>query len=132
MSWSRAIEIAGSEAVFAVLFIGFLWVVIGYVKKVLDDNKKESQAREQYIFDMHEKQMDNMQDMMEQQRRSHEKREEAIQRHLDKNTEQLSAIAETMNIIQKEVSRVESKVDTNFVTVWKELGGKRDKTNTGG
>jgi septal ring factor EnvC (AmiA/AmiB activator) len=108
--------IASSEYVFAILFILCLFIVgrwaFNFVKEVRDENT----GRENKIFEMYDKQLEGS-----------TKREEELMKNLNKNTEQLGNIADTLTDVQKNLSKLETKVDGDLKEVWKELGGKADK-----
>jgi hypothetical protein len=138
MSLKDVTNIAQSEAVFAILFIGLLFLIIRQAKVWLDENKQSTQEREQYIFSMHEKQMseikenmlherNNAHELIQEQRISFEKREGELLKHLNKNTEQLGNIADTLKDVQRNLGKLEDRMEDNFMEVWKELGSKQDK-----
>jgi flagellar motility protein MotE (MotC chaperone) len=123
--------IASSEFVFAILFIASLVFAVRMFKDYIEKNRQETTEREQYIQEMHNKQMDELKDQLKLQRDDSQKREQELMRHLGKNTEQLSknveqmqGIAETIKHIQLNLSKLEDRVEDNFLEVWKELGNK--------
>lgn len=139
MDLKNILAVAQSEAVFAVLFIGLLWLAAKQIKVTMEQSRESSIEREKYIFDIHERQMlelkenmlherNNSHELLIEQRVSTDKREEALLKHLDKNTEQLSGVADTLKDIQRNLSKLEDRVEDNFMEVWKELGSKQDKT----
>lgn len=111
-------SIASSEVVFALLFIFGLFVVGRYVVQFIAEMKDENTHRETQIIDLYKEQIANSNN-----------REVELMKHLEKNTEQLGNIADTLNDVQRNLSKLESRVDDNFKDVWKELGSKADKTN---
>jgi len=132
--------VAQSEFVFAILFIGLLWLAIRQVKQTLDESRQSSLEREKYIFDIHERQMTELKEnmlhernssheLMIEQRVSFDQRETALLKHLEKNTDQLGNIADTLKDVQKNLKGLEKDVNDNFLEVWKELGSKADKQN---
>jgi len=140
MSLKDIMTIASSETVFAVLFVAFLWIVIAQVKTALKETRESAQKREEYILTSHEKQMNEIKEnmlherassheLMVEQRISFDKREQELLKHLNKNTEQLGNIAETLKDIQNNLKSVENRMEDNFMDVWKELGNKIDKHN---
>lgn len=116
MTLREIIDIANSEAVFAVLFIVGLYSVARYVQTALRDQKEENNRREEQLFQMYREQLE-----------ASARREAELMKNLEKNTEQLGNIAETLKEVQRNLSKLEDKVDTNFMAVWKELGSKADK-----
>lgn len=138
MSLKDIMTVAGSDMVFAVLFIGLLWIILTHFKKWSAEQKESALEREKYILQLHEKQMMDMKEnmlhernanfeLLVEQRHSFEKREGEILKHLSKNTEQLTNVAETLKEIQRNLSKLEDRVEDNFMEVWKELGAKQDK-----
>lgn len=138
MSIDDVTKIAQSEVVFAILFIGLLYLVLKQVQKALETHRNLSAEREKYIMDMHEKQMselkenmlherNNSYEIMQEQRHSFDKRETELMKHLEKNTAQLTNITGTLKSIQHNLSKLEERVEDNFMDVWKELGAKQDK-----
>lgn len=111
-------SIASSEVVFALLFIFGLFVVGRYVVQFIAEIKDENTHRETQLIDLYKEQITNSNN-----------REVELMKHLEKNTEQLGNIADTLNDVQRNLSKLESRVDDNFKDVWKELGSKADKTN---
>lgn len=138
MSLKDVMTVASSEYVFAVLFIGFLWIAIKQVQGTMTRERESSNDREKYIFVMHDKQLaelkDNMlhernnsHEMLIEQRHSFDKRESELVKHLNKNTDQLSNIADTLKDVQRNLGKLEDRMEDNFMEVWKELGSKSDK-----
>lgn len=136
MGFDELMAIAQSEFVFAILFIGLLYLSVKQVQKALETNRAQSADREQYIMDMHHKQMvelkenmlherGNMNEIIQEQRHSFNKRETELLKHLEKNTAQLSNITGTLKDIQRNLSKLEERVEDNFMDVWKELGSKQ-------
>lgn len=140
MNAKDILMIAQSDAVFAVLFIGILWIAGRFVKQYFADQKQESLEREAYIMDMHKQQMeglkddmiiqrDNYNNLLVEQRLSFDKRENELLKVLNKNTDQLTGVAETMKDIQRGIVKLEDRMEDNFMQVWKELGSKADKAD---
>lgn len=138
MSLKDIITVASSEYVFAVLFIAFLYVAIKQVQNTMKQERESSRERETYIFSMHEKQLDevksnmlyergNSHKLLLEQRQSFDSRETKLMDHLSKNTDQLGNIAVTLKDIQRNLSKLEDRMEDNFMEVWKELGSKIDK-----
>ncbi|PEZ47021.1 hypothetical protein CN367_11665 [Priestia megaterium] len=111
-------SIAGSEMVFAVLFIFVLFIAGKWVIQFIAEMKDENAHRETQLIDLYKEQITNS-----------NTREQELMKHLDKNTDQLENIADTLSDVQKNLSKLESKVDADLKDVWKELGGKADKIN---
>lgn len=140
LSLDDIIKVVGSDSVFAVLFVFFLFLVVKQVQRALELNREMSTQREQYIMDMHDKQMSELKEnmlhernssfeMFAEQRKSFDAREAKLLEHLSKNTDQLGNISETLKDIQRNLSKLEDRVEDNFMEVWKELGSKQDKNN---
>lgn len=138
MSLKDIMTVASSDVVFAVLFIGLLYVLLSAFKKWATEQKEMSIERERYVLTMHEKQMIELKEnmlhernanfeLLVEQRRSFETREAELIKVLNKNTDQLSSIADTLKDIQRNLSKLEDRVEDNFMDVWKELGSKLDK-----
>lgn len=138
MGVKEIIAIASSEYVFAILFIGFLWIAVKQVQATMTRERESSAEREKYIFSMQEKQLAELKENMlhernssyeiiSEQRQSFEKREGELVKHLNKNTEQLSNIADTLKDVQRNLGKLEDRMEDNFMEVWKELGSKIDK-----
>lgn len=130
--------VAQSEAVFAVLFILVVLAVGWYIKKVLDQNRESSAQNQQYILEMHERQMgeikenmlherNNAHEILMEQRRSFDGRETALLSHLGKNTDQLAHVSDTLKDIRQSMGKLEDRMEDNFHDVWKELGAKIDR-----
>jgi predicted RNase H-like nuclease (RuvC/YqgF family) len=111
------LTIANSEVVFAVLFIVGLFAVGKYVRDALREQKEENAKREEQLISFYREQLEIS-----------TKRETELMRHLDKNTEQLRNIADTLKEVQRNLSKLEDRVEDNFMAVWKELGSKADKS----
>lgn len=116
MTIRDAISLANSEVVFAVLFIVGLFAVARYVNNVIREQKEENKYREEQLFMLYQKQIEDS-----------ARREADLMRNLERNTEQLTNVANTLKEIQRNLSKLEEKVDTNFMQVWKELGAKVDR-----
>lgn len=138
MNLKDIMTIANSEVVFAILFIGLLLLVVRGIKIHFEQSRIESEKREQYIFKMYEQQMQTMESgmtkqreeynqLITEQRESFNKREEELLKHLSRNTDQLSNVAETLRDIQRSLGKLEDRVENNFLQVWKELGTKLDR-----
>ncbi|AYP68732.1 hypothetical protein BpsS36_00026 [Bacillus phage vB_BpsS-36] len=102
-------NIASSETVFAILFIGLLFLVGKFIKQFIEKQREDSNKREEYIFSMHERQQEES-----------KLREEKLHSHLSRNTDQLEKIAGTLD-------KLETRVEHNFSEVWKEINNKQDK-----
>lgn len=118
MSLKDIANIAGSEFVFAILFIAGLIYVALYVKGVLEQNRQDSKNREESIMNIYKEQLEKA-----------DTREEKLMDYLDKNNEQLENVANTLKEVQENLQKVEDRMEDNFMLVWKELGNKLDKQN---
>lgn len=116
MSVKDAVALANSDVVFAVLFIVGLFAVARYVNSVIREQKEENRQREEQLIALYQKQLEDS-----------AKREAELMRNLERNTEQLANVAATLKEIQRNLSKLEEKVETNFMEVWKELGSKADR-----
>lgn len=86
MTVEQAERIAQSQFVWAILFILLFMIVVGYLVRTSD-------KREKKLMDFHD-----------QSKSESNKREEWLKGHLDKNTEQLQDISQTIGVVQKEMS----------------------------
>jgi septal ring factor EnvC (AmiA/AmiB activator) len=111
------LTIANSEVVFAVLFIIGLFAVGRYITNALKEQKEENTRREEQLIEFYKNELEKS-----------ALREGELMRHLDKNTEQLRTIAETLKDVQRGLTKLEDRVEDNFMAVWKELGSKADKS----
>lgn len=109
-------KVVNSEVTFSILFISFLIFAGKQVKKTIETMSAESREREKYILKVYE-----------QHNESHNKREAHLLEQLEKNTEHLGSVAQTMQGIQNNLVRLEEKMDSNFSSVWRELRNKQDR-----
>lgn len=109
-------NLATSEVLFAVLFIGGLIFIGRWFLIYMAEQKKENDERETQLIDIYKAQIDRS-----------SMRENELMTHLSKNTEQLVKIADTLEGVQTNLQRVENRVHEDLQTVWKELGAKADK-----
>jgi len=116
VSVKDVVALANSDVVFAVLFIVGLFAVARYVNSVIREQKEENRQREEQLIALYQKQLEDS-----------AKREAELMRNLERNTEQLANVATTLKEIQRNLSKLEEKVETNFMEVWKELGSKADR-----
>lgn len=93
MPIEHAERIAQSQVAWAVLFIFLFMVVIGYLVRTSD-------KREKKLMDFHE-----------QSKADSNKREERLMTHLEKTTKELSTITHTVGDIQKEMVRMNNRMD---------------------
>lgn len=92
MTVEQAERIAQSQFVWAILFILLFMIVIGYLVRTSD-------KREKKLMDFHD-----------QSKSESNKREEWLKGHLDKNTEQLQDISQTIGVVQKEMSYMSDRI----------------------
>ncbi|HHL0786881.1 TPA: hypothetical protein ACQ0IG_002258 [Streptococcus agalactiae] len=92
MTVEQAERIAQSQFVWAVLFILLFMIVVGYLVRTSD-------KREKKLMDFHD-----------QSKSESNKREEWLKGHLDKNTEQLQDISQTIGVVQKEMSYMSDRI----------------------
>lgn len=93
MPIEQAEKIATSQVVFAVLFILLFFIVISYLVKTSD-------KREKKLMDFHE-----------QSKVDSTKREDRLMTHLEKTTAELGTITHTVGDIQKEMVRMNDRMD---------------------
>lgn len=86
-------KIAQSQFVWAILFIMFFFIIIGYLIKTSD-------KREKKIMDLHE-----------QSKADSNRREERLMTHLEKTTTELTTITHAVGDIQKEMARMNDRMD---------------------
>ncbi|HGA2517204.1 TPA: hypothetical protein ACGUD2_000040 [Streptococcus agalactiae] len=92
MTVEQAERIAQSQFVWAILFILLFMIVVGYLVRTSD-------KREKKLMDFHD-----------QSKSESNKREEWLKGHLDKNTEQLQDISQTIGVVQKEMSYMSDRI----------------------
>lgn len=92
MTVEQAERIAQSQFVWAILFILLFMIVVGYLVRTSD-------KREKKLMDFHD-----------QSNSESNKREEWLKGHLDKNTEQLQDISQTIGVVQKEMSYMSDRI----------------------
>ncbi|MFS6068808.1 hypothetical protein STV75_08015 [Streptococcus agalactiae] len=92
MTVEQAERIAQSPFVWAILFILLFMIVVGYLVRTSD-------KREKKLMDFHD-----------QSKSESNKREEWLKGHLDKNTEQLQDISQTIGVVQKEMSYMSDRI----------------------
>ncbi|EPW80167.1 hypothetical protein [Streptococcus agalactiae] len=92
MAVEQAERIAQSQFVWAILFILLFMIVVGYLVRTSD-------KREKKLMDFHD-----------QSKSESNKREEWLKGHLDKNTEQLQDISQTIGVVQKEMSYMSDRI----------------------
>lgn len=110
-------DIAGSEAFFALLFLLGLVLVGKYVIQTITDIKQENEERERQLLGLYKEQL-----------KQSEQREQQLMSHLDRSSEQLTNVAETLKDIQENLEKLENKVESTFHEVWKELGSKANRS----
>lgn len=93
MPIEEAEKIAHSQFVWAILFIMFFFIIVGYLIKTSD-------KREKKIMDLHE-----------QSKADSNRREERLMTHLEKTTTELATITHTVGDIQKEMVRMNDRMD---------------------
>lgn len=89
----QAERIATSQAAWAILFVLLFIIVIGYLVRTSD-------KREKKLMDFHE-----------QSKADSNKREDRLMTHLEKTTTELSTITHTVSDVQKEMSRMNDRLD---------------------
>lgn len=92
MTVEQAERIAQSQFVWAILFILLFMIVVGYLVRTSD-------KREKKLMDFHD-----------QSKSESNKHEEWLKGHLDKNTEQLQDISQTIGVVQKEMSYMSDRI----------------------
>ncbi|EPT35825.1 MULTISPECIES: hypothetical protein [Streptococcus] len=93
MPFEEARRIAESQFTWEILFILLFVVSAGYLIRTSD-------KREKKLMDFHE-----------QSKADSNKREERLMNHLEKTTEELSTITHTVGDIQKEMVRMNNRID---------------------
>ncbi|AVO23034.1 hypothetical protein [Bacillus phage Anath] len=117
MGIAELIEVAKSEVVFAVLFIISLIAVGKWVVEFIQSVREENSTREDQLLELHEKQAEKS-----------AVREEKLMVHLERTTDQLERMTDTQVQMQESMGKLEQKIDQGLTEVWKELGGKVDKS----
>ena len=93
MPIEEAEKIAQSQVAWAILFILLFFIIIRYLIKTSD-------KREKKIMDLHE-----------QSKADSNRREERLMTHLEKTTTELTTITHTVGDIQKEMGRMNDRMD---------------------
>lgn len=93
MPFEEAQRIAESQFTWEILFIILFVVVVGFLVRTSD-------KREKKLMDFHE-----------QSKADSNKREERLMDHLDKTTTELGVISNTVGEIQKEMVRMNNRMD---------------------
>lgn len=110
------------------VLIGFLFFMaikfMGHIKQEAENRDKQDerqrQQTESFNQSLREIREDNIRLFSEE--RAHAKEREAqLLRHLDKNTEQIGHIAETLKEVQSSFYNLDAKVDNNFRTLTDEI-----------
>jgi F0F1-type ATP synthase delta subunit len=109
-------DLANSEATFAVLFILGLYFIGKWFMNYMAEQKEENRMREEQLIDNYKEQLAQS-----------NQREVRLITHLEKNTEQLKHIANTLDGVEQRLTTFEVKINNDLHNVWKELGGKQDK-----
>jgi Tfp pilus assembly protein PilO len=116
MGFKELMQLANSEVFFAVLFVIGLVVIGKWFFAHMKEQREENREREEQLIDIYKSEL-----------AKGETREANLMDHLQKNTDQMERISGTLDTIQSNMMKLESKVDNNLTSVWKELGGKADK-----
>ena len=93
MPFNEAQRIAESQLTWEILFIILFIVVVGFLVRTSD-------KREKKLMDFHE-----------QSKADSNRREERLMTHLERTTEELSTITYTVGDIQKEMVRMNNRMD---------------------
>ena len=93
MPFDEAQRIAESQLTWEILFIILFIVVVGFLVRTSD-------KREKKLMDFHE-----------QSKADSNRREERLMTHLERTTEELSTITYTVGDIQKEMVRMNNRMD---------------------
>jgi septal ring factor EnvC (AmiA/AmiB activator) len=99
-------SIVSSDATFALLFLVVLYVAYAYVKKHVEQLREENHEREESIFNLYEKQVEESRN-----------REDRLMTHLEKTTESLENINESLKDLRSELRHVNTRVDD----LWEEV-----------
>lgn len=116
MSLKDITSIAGSEFVFAILFVGLLWLVLLYFRNSMEQQRAIEIQREDQLIGLYEKQK---QESLE--------REKELMRHQERLADHIEDISEALRDVKDGMRQLEDKVDRNMNEVWKVL----TKTNNG-
>lgn len=117
MDFQTLNNIVNSDAIFALLFVVGLYLIGKWFMNFIEEQKLENKQREEMLFNSYKEQLE----------KSNE-REKRLIEHLDKNTEQLENIANTLTKIEQRLTSFEEKVSDDLDNVWKELDTKVDKS----
>lgn len=120
-------KLAGSEVVFATLFILFL---VWYLRKTNEekaDQRAADSAREQYMNELHASREKTLQSMLEQQRDDSIAREAMLGEQMSKMADQQERIGDTLKEVSGGLVELEKKVDNNVMEIWKTMAAKGQK-----
>lgn len=113
MSPKEIVSLANSELIFTVLFVLGLFAVGGFIYKLFNDQKAENATREEQLINLYQNELNKS-----------AAREERLINHLDKQTQQLAHIAETLKDIRRSFAQLESRVDNNLTAIWQGITNK--------
>lgn len=110
-------QIATSQSVFAILFIGLLYVgykaLKGYLKEVKSENEKreeENKGREKEIKDLYN-----------EHKSEAKERENKLMEFLEQNTESQKQTVVTLNKIEGNLDSLAKRMDEGFSDVWNQF-----------
>lgn len=113
MSPKEIVSIANSELIFTVLFVLGLFAVASFIYKIINDQKTENATREEQLINLYQNELNKS-----------AAREDRLIVHLDKQTQELAHIAETLKDIRRSFAQLESRVDNNLTAIWQGITNK--------
>jgi ABC-type bacteriocin/lantibiotic exporter with double-glycine peptidase domain len=110
--------VAQSDVVFAVLFIGLLWISAIFINRLMQDQRETEKQREEQLIELYR-----------EQKAESAEREKELMQHLDRITERQAEITNTLREVKEDMrgglTKLEEKVDRGFVEVWRAINQNR-------
>lgn len=122
-------KLANSEAVFAVLFIAFLYVGVKQVLKMIDQLRNDEASKEQHIYTIYRDRENDYKQLLVDLRNDTMTREEKLYTNLTGLTSQQGEISDTLKDVRDSLGKLENKMDRGFNEVWDAIGKHRKGVN---
>lgn len=120
MNIKELIQVAQSDAVFAVLFTGLLYFMLVFGKNFIKEQREIENMREEQLIELYR-----------EQKTESAAREKELMNHLDRLTAQQAEITEALKELKEDmqggIEKLEDKVDRGFMEVWRTIrnGGEK-------
>ncbi|RXF11079.1 hypothetical protein EG878_14585 [Enterococcus faecalis] len=121
MGLGEAIKIASSEVVFATLFILLGAAMLRWIVVFIKQSQTETIERENYIFEMHKQREADLKQVIAEQKKESEQREERLMKQIDFQQDQQRQIVMTLGSIQHSLEKLETKIDNDLHDIWRVL-----------